>query len=209
MKLIFLGAPGAGKGTQADIIAKRLGIPTISTGAMLREAVKNGTPTGKRAEEYMQSGRLVPDEVIIGIVSERIAQPDCARGFILDGVPRTLAQAEALEKAGISFDAVISIEVSDDVIRERMGGRRVCEKCGATYHIVTARPKAEGVCDACGGRLILRKDDMPETVNERLAVYHEETEPLKGFYAQRGVLRTVEDQSIEATTLAILRLLGI
>ena len=175
MKLILLGAPGAGKGTQADIIKKKLGIPTISTGNILRAAVKNGTPTGLRAKEYMDAGKLVPDDVIIGIISERLQEPDCADGYILDGVPRTIAQAEALEQAGIRFDAVVAIEIPDERIVARMGGRRVCESCGASYHIVNIPPKKEGICDVCGGALKQRKDDDPETVKDRLAVYHKET----------------------------------
>ena len=209
MKLILLGAPGAGKGTQADIIKKKLDIPTISTGNILRAAVKNGTPTGLKAKEYMDAGKLVPDEVIIGIITERLAEDDCKNGYILDGVPRTIAQAEAMEKAGINFDAVVSIEVADEVIMERMSGRRVCESCGASYHLVAVPPKVAGVCDSCGGKLVQRKDDAPETVKDRLAVYHKETEPLKDFYAQRGLLKSVENQpSVEATTAAILKALG-
>ena len=210
MKLILLGAPGAGKGTQADIIKKKLDIPTISTGNILRAAVKNGTPTGLKAKGYMDAGKLVPDEVIIGIINERLQEADCANGYILDGVPRTIAQAEALEQAGISFDAVVAIEIPDEKIIARMGGRRVCESCGASYHIVNIPPKKEGVCDVCGGALKQRKDDDPETVKDRLAVYHKETEPLKGFYEARGVLKTVDDQpTVEGTTRAILRVLGV
>ena len=209
MKLILLGAPGAGKGTQADILCKELNIPTISTGNILRAAIKNGTPTGLKAKSFMDAGQLVPDEVIIGIVTERLAEADCAGGYILDGVPRTIAQAEALEKAGITFDAVISIEISDETIMERMSGRRVCESCGASYHLVAVPPKVPGVCDSCGGKLIQRHDDEPETVKHRLEVYHKETEPLKDFYAERGLLRSVENQpSVEATTKAILNALG-
>ena len=209
MKLILLGAPGAGKGTQADILCKELDIPTISTGNILRAAIKNGTPTGMKAKAYMDEGKLVPDEVIIGIITERVAEEDCANGYILDGVPRTIAQAEAMEKAGIVFDAVVSIEVADEVIMERMSGRRVCESCGASYHLVAVPPKVAGVCDSCGGKLVQRKDDAPETVKDRLAVYHKETEPLKDFYAQRGLLKSVENQpSVEATTAAILKALG-
>ena len=209
MKLILLGAPGAGKGTQAEILCKELSIPTISTGNILRTAVKNGTPTGLKAKSYMDAGELVPDEVIIGIISERLAEPDCAGGYILDGVPRTIAQAEAMEKAGIVFDAVVSIEISDEEICKRMSGRRVCESCGASYHIVAVRPKKEGVCDSCGGKLVQRKDDAPETVLARLEVYHRETEPLKDFYAKRGLLKTVENQpGVAETTQAILRALG-
>lgn len=209
MKLILLGAPGAGKGTQAEILKKKLDIPTISTGNILRAAVKNGTPTGLKAKEYMDAGRLVPDEVIIGIIGERLQEPDCAKGFILDGVPRTIAQAEALEKAGITFDAVVAIEIPDEKIIERMGGRRVCESCGASYHIVNIPPKKEGVCDVCGGKLMQRKDDDPETVKSRLAVYHKETEPLKDFYEARGILKTVVDRpAVDGTTQAILAILG-
>jgi adenylate kinase len=205
MKLILLGAPGAGKGTQADILKKELAIPTISTGNILRAAVKNGTPTGLKAKEYMDAGKLVPDEVIIGIINERLQEKDCANGFILDGVPRTIAQAEAMEKAGITFDAVVAIEIADEKIVARMGGRRVCEACGASYHIVNIPPKVAGVCDACGGKLVQRKDDDPETVKDRLAVYHKETEPLKDFYESRGILKTVEDQpTVAGTTQAIL-----
>jgi adenylate kinase len=208
MKLILLGAPGAGKGTQAEILRDRLGIPTISTGNILRAAVKNGTPTGLKAKAFMDAGQLVPDEVIIGIISERLQEDDCKNGYILDGVPRTIAQAEALEKAGILFDAVVSIEISDETIMNRMSGRRVCEACGASYHVVAVPPKQEGVCDRCGGKLVQRKDDAPETVKSRLDVYHQETEPLKDFYAKRNLLKTVENQStVEATTAAILKVL--
>jgi adenylate kinase len=208
MKLILLGAPGAGKGTQADILCKKLGIPTISTGNILRAAIKNGTPTGMKAKAYMDAGKLVPDDVIIGIITERVAGEDCKNGYILDGVPRTIAQAEALERAGIVFDDVVSIEVSDAVIMERMSGRRVCESCGASYHLVAVPPRQEGICDKCGGKLVQRKDDAPETVEARLEVYHQETEPLKAFYAQRGLLKSVENQSsVSATTDAILKVL--
>lgn len=209
MKLILLGAPGAGKGTQAEILSQTLNIPTISTGNILRAAIKNGTPTGLKAKSFMDAGQLVPDEVIIGIITERLVEKDCANGYILDGVPRTLAQAEAMEKAGINFDAVVSIEISDETIMERMSGRRVCEGCGASYHVVAVPPKTEGVCDKCGGKLVTRPDDKPETVKDRLTVYHKETEPLKDFYAKRGLLKPVENQpSVEATSQAILRVLG-
>lgn len=208
MKLILLGAPGAGKGTQAEILKETLGIPTISTGNILRAAIKNGTPVGLKAKEYMDAGHLVPDDVIIGVISERLQEADCANGFILDGVPRTIAQAEALEAAGIRFDAVVAIEVPDEKIVQRMSGRRVCEVCGRSYHIVSVPSKVEGVCDSCGGRLVQRKDDKPETVLDRLAVYHRETEPLKGFYEARGILKTVPDQpSVDDTTQAILAVL--
>ena len=209
MKLILLGAPGAGKGTQAEILSKELQIPTISTGNILRAAIKNGTPTGLKAKSFMDAGKLVPDEVIIGIITERLAEEDCKNGYILDGVPRTIAQAEALEQAGIQFDAVVSIEISDEAIMQRMSGRRVCEDCGASYHLVAVPPKQEGVCDNCGGKLVQRKDDAPETVKARLEVYHKETDPLKDFYESRGVLKPVETaSSVEATTRAILRVLG-
>ena len=209
MKLILLGAPGAGKGTQAERLCKQLNIPTISTGNILRAAIKDGTPTGLKAKSYMDAGKLVPDEVIIGIITERLAQEDCRNGYILDGVPRTIAQAEAMEKAGITFDDVISIEIADETIMQRMSGRRVCESCGASYHLVAVPPKTPGVCDNCGGKLVQRKDDAPETVKARLEVYPQETEPLKAFYEQRGLLKPVENQStVEGTTEAILRALG-
>ena len=209
MKLILLGAPGAGKGTQAEILCKELNIPTISTGNILRAAIKEGTPTGMEAERYMKAGKLVPDDVIIEIITERVAADDCANGYILDGVPRTIAQAEALEKAGIVFDDVISIEISDETIMERMTGRRVCEQCGATYHLVAVPPKTPGVCDKCGGKLIQRHDDEPETVKARLEVYHKETEPLKDFYAERGLLKSVKNQpTVAETSQAILHVLG-
>lgn len=209
MKLIFLGAPGAGKGTQAEILSKRLRIPTISTGNILREAIKNQTEVGLKAKEYTESGRLVPDDIIIGVILERLNQPDCKSGYILDGVPRTLAQAESMEAAGLNFDAVISIEISDEEIQQRMTGRRVCESCGATYHVTGNPPKREGVCNVCGGRLIQRKDDAPETVKARLQVYHTETEPLKGFYEARGKLKMVANQpAIEETSRVIMEALG-
>ena len=209
MKLILLGAPGAGKGTQAEILCKKLGIPSISTGNILRAAIKDGTPTGVQAKSYIDAGKLVPDEVIIGIVNERLSRDDCAKGYILDGVPRTIAQAEALEKAGIQFDAVVSIEISEDEILRRMSGRRVCEACGSSYNVEALPPRVEGICDNCGGKLIQRKDDTPETVRERLKVYHTETEPLVGFYAQRGLLRSVAvNGTKEETAQAILAVLG-
>lgn len=210
MKLILLGPPGAGKGTQADILAKDLAIPTISTGNILRAAVKAGTPIGLQAKSFMDAGKLVPDEVIIGIIQERLAADDCKNGFILDGVPRTIAQAEALEDHGITFDHVVSLEVSDEEIVQRMDGRRVCTHCGTPFHMETKPPKAPGVCDACGGELIERDDDRPETVRHRLEVYHAETEPLKQFYQARGVLGTVPGNqgTIEAVTAAIKQVLG-
>ena len=210
MKIIFLGAPGAGKGTQAEIISKKLNIPTISTGNILRAAVKNGTPTGLKAKEYMDAGALVPDEVIIGLISERLAEADCANGYILDGVPRTIAQAEALEAAGINFSKVVSLEISDAEIEQRMTGRRACLACGATFHISANPPKTEGVCDLCGSELVQRKDDKPETVKSRLVTYHRETEPLKDFYAARDLLVSVDNQpTIEDTTKAVMNALGI
>ena len=209
MKLILLGAPGAGKGTQAEILCKELNIPTISTGNILRAAIKNGTPTGVKAKAFMDEGKLVPDEVIIGIINERLAEEDCANGYILDGVPRTIAQAEAIDKAGILFDHVISIEIADETIINRMSNRRVCEDCGASYHLVAVPPKVEGVCDKCGGKLVQRKDDAPETVKARLDIYHKETEPLKGFYAERGLLRSVDDRpTVAETSKGILDVLG-
>ena len=204
MKLILLGAPGAGKGTQAEILSRIYQIPTISTGNILRAAIKNGTTVGLKAKAFIEAGQLVPDEVIIGIIEERLAEPDCANGYILDGVPRTIPQAEAMEQRGIDIDCALSIEVEDQVIVERMSGRRTCKNCSQTFHIVSNPPKQEGICDFCGGELGIRKDDAPETVLNRLQVYHRETEPLKDFYAKRGKLKTVDNQpSIEATTAAI------
>ena len=208
MNLILLGAPGAGKGTQAAILSRELEIPTISTGNILRAAMAEGSELGMKVKACMESGALVPDEIIIGIIHERLAKDDCAKGYILDGVPRTIAQAEALENAGIRFDHVISMEIADETITERMAGRRVCPKCGASYHVVAVPPKKEGICDVCGAELVTRKDDAPETVQARLAVYHKETEPLKEFYRSRGVLDPLEDQgSVEATSEAILAML--
>ena len=204
MRLILLGAPGAGKGTQADILSKQLGIPTISTGNILRAAIKDGTPVGLKAKNFIEKGLLVPDEVIIDIIVARLKKPDCVRGYILDGVPRTIAQAEAMEKKGITVDAAVSIEVDDEVIVKRMSGRRVCPSCGQTYHIVNNPPEVDDKCNACGSELIVRSDDAPETVRGRLEIYHKVTEPLKAFYAARGKLKTVENQTgIEATTAAI------
>ena len=210
MRLILLGAPGAGKGTQAEILSRELNIPTISTGNILRAAMKNGTPVGLKAKSYVEAGQLVPDDVIIGIIEERLAQPDCSNGYILDGVPRTIPQAQAMEESGIGIDWAVSIEIADEVIVERMSGRRTCKNCSQTFHIVNNPPKQEGICDSCGGELTIRKDDAPETVMTRLQVYHKETEPLKDFYAERGKLKTVDNQpSIEATTAAIREALGI
>jgi len=209
MNLILLGAPGAGKGTQAELLVEKLGIPAISTGNMLREAMRNGTQLGKQAKQYMEAGELVPDELILGIVAERVSQSDCANGFILDGVPRTLAQAEALDAKNVRIDHVVSIEIDDSVIEGRMTGRRVCSKCGASYHIVANPPKAEGICDLCKGELIIRKDDAPETVRHRLEVYHASTEVLKRYYEAQGKLRLVEgNQSIEGCRDQILSAIG-
>ena len=210
MKLILLGAPGAGKGTQAEIIASKLGIPTISTGNILREAIKNGTPTGLKAKSFMDGGKLVPDDVIIGILRERLSMADCAKGYILDGVPRTVPQAEALMEQGVELDRVVSIEIADEVIEGRMTGRRVCGSCGASYHIEANPPKTEGICNACGSELVIRKDDTPETVRQRLVVYHARTEALKGFYEKLGKLRLVNgDQPIEDATRDILAAIGV
>ena len=194
MKIIFLGAPGAGKGTQADIIARELGIPTISTGVIIREAVKCGTEMGLKAKKFIEAGALVEDEVVIGIIKERLAKSDCENGFILDGFPRTVPQAEALSKMGVSLDVVVSIEVADEVIKKRMTGRRVCASCGASYHIAE-NPSKDGVsCDKCGTELSVRRDDAPEVVESRLAVYHETTEPLKEYYAKLGILKMVSGE---------------
>ena len=210
MKLILLGAPGAGKGTQAEILSRELNIRTISTGNILRAAMKNGTPVGLKAKAFVEAGQLVPDDVIIGIVEERLAQDDCINGYILDGVPRTIPQAEALEERGIAIDCALSIEISDDEIVKRMSGRRTCKECSQTFHIISNPPKKEGVCDFCGGELIVRKDDAPETVKARLSVYHAETEPLKAFYEARGKLKTVSNMpTIEETTDEIRKCLGI
>ncbi len=210
MRLILLGAPGAGKGTQAEILSRILSVPTISTGNILRAAIKDGTPVGLKAEAYINAGQLVPDEVIIGIIKERLAQPDCANGYILDGVPRTIPQAEAMESMGVGIDCALSIEVEDEVIVQRMSGRRTCRDCSATFHVVSNPPKKEGVCDFCGGELTIRKDDAAETVRARLETFHRDTEPLKAFYEAKGLLKTVENQpSIEATTAAIVKELGL
>ena len=208
MNLIFLGAPGAGKGTQAEVISKKLTIPPISSGNIIREALKNETEMGLKAKSFIEAGKLVPDDVVIGIIKERLAKDDCNNGFILDGFPRTIPQAEALDEMGVKIDKVVEIQVDDDTIIGRMSGRRVCSKCGASYHVQNKPPKAEGVCDSCGGELVQRKDDAPETVLDRLEVYHTQTEPLKDYYANKGVLRTADgtlgiEKSIEATLKAL------
>ena len=209
MNLILLGAPGAGKGTQAELLTKKLSIPAISTGNMLREAMANGSELGQKIKKIMDEGSLVPDDVILDIVAERVAKDDCRNGFILDGVPRTIAQAEALEARNVRIDHVISIEIDDSVIADRMTGRRVCGKCGASYHVCANPPKTEGICDLCQGQLVIRKDDAPETVNHRLEVYHELTEVLKDFYRQRGKLRNIEgNQPIEDANRDILAAIG-
>ena len=209
MNLILLGAPGAGKGTQAEMLTQKLSIPAISTGNMLREAIANGTALGKEVKQYMDGGLLVPDELILSIIAERVQQPDCKNGFILDGVPRTLAQAEALDAKGVRIDHVVSIEIDDAVIEGRMTGRRVCAKCGASYHITANPPVTEGICDQCNGELVIRKDDAPETVRKRLQVYHESTEVLKDYYSKAGKLRIVEgNQSIEGANRDILEAIG-
>ena len=209
MNLILLGAPGAGKGTQAEMLAAKLQIPTISTGNMLREAMANGSDLGKQVKQCMDEGRLVSDELVLGIVKERTSKPDCQNGFILDGVPRTLAQAKALDEMGVRLDHVVSLEIDDAVIEGRMTGRRVCPKCGASYHITANPPKKDNTCDLCEAELIIRKDDAPETVKSRLVVYHQSTEVLKDYYAKQNKLRLVEgDQSIEGAFKDILKALG-
>lgn len=203
MNLILLGAPGAGKGTQAEVICSKLSIPAISTGNIIREALSKGTEMGIKAKSYIDAGRLVPDDVVIGIIKERLAKDDCKNGFILDGFPRTIPQAEALDAMGVVIDKVIDIEVSDEAIVNRLSGRRVCYSCGASYHLEYKKPAKEGVCDSCGGELIQRKDDHPDTVLDRLRVYHEQTEPLKDYYSKAGLLRVVEGQEEVAQTTAL------
>jgi len=211
MKLILLGAPGAGKGTQAEILCDALKIPTVSTGNMLREAVREQTEAGLRAKAFMDAGELVPDEAVIAILKDRIAAEDCKNGFILDGFPRTVSQAKALDEMGVSIDSVLDLEVADELIASRLSGRRVCQDCGSSYHLVHKQPAKEGVCDRCGGQLVQRKDDAPETVLGRLAVYHQQTEPLKDYYAAKGILKIVEakeDTSVEEVGRMALKALG-
>ncbi len=203
MKLILLGAPGAGKGTQAEFICGKLSIPTISTGNIIRAALKAGTEMGLKAKEFIDNGQLVPDDVVIGIIKERLSEDDCKNGFILDGFPRTIPQAEALDEMGIEIDKVIDIEVPDEKIVARMSGRRVCPKCGNSYHLIYKQPAKENTCDACGEELVLRKDDHPDTVKERLDVYHSQTEPLKDFYGKKNKLFIVEGQEEVADTSAL------
>ena len=209
MKLILLGAPGAGKGTQAEIISEKYNIPTISTGNIIRAALKNGTEMGLKAKSFIDAGELVPDDVVIGIIKERLSESDCVNGFILDGFPRTIPQAKALDDMNIAIDAALSIEVADEEIVKRMSGRRVCEKCGASYHLEFKKPATDGICNTCGGVLVIRKDDEPETVLNRLNVYHEQTEPLKDYYKAQGKLLTVEgQQELEDTTALVLATLA-
>ena len=209
MNMILLGAPGAGKGTQAELLTKKLSIPAISTGNMLREAMANGSELGQKIKKFMDEGSLVPDDVILDILAQRVSEPDCEKGFILDGVPRTLAQAEAIDAKGVRIDHVVSLEIDDAVITGRMSGRRVCPKCGASYHIVNNPPKTEGICDLCGSEVAIRKDDEPATVQHRLDVYHASTEILKDYYAKQGKLRLVEgNQDIMDANRDILKALG-
>lgn len=203
MNLILLGAPGAGKGTQAEKICEKYNIPAVSTGNIIREALKNGTDMGLKAKSYIDAGALVPDDVVIGIIKERLKEDDCKNGFILDGFPRTIPQAEALDAMGINIDKVVDIEVPDDKITARLSGRRVCLKCGATYHLEYKKPKEDGICDVCGDEIVQRKDDKPETVIDRLNIYHEQTEPLKDYYAKTGKLVIVEGQEEVAETTAL------
>ena len=210
MKLILLGAPGAGKGTQAEVISEKYNIPTISTGNIIRAALKNGTEMGLKAKSYIDAGNLVPDDVVIGIIKERLAEDDCQNGYILDGFPRTIPQAEALDELGFGIDAALSIEVADEEIVKRMSGRRVCEKCGASYHTEYKKPAVDGKCNFCDGSLVIRKDDEPETVKNRLNVYHEQTEPLKDYYKACGKLLCVEGQDeVKDTTRLVLAALEI
>ena len=209
MNLILLGAPGAGKGTQAELLTEKLSIPSISTGNMLREAMANGSELGKQVKTHMDAGQLVPDELVLSLVADRVKQADCENGYILDGVPRTLVQAQALDAKGVRIDHVISLEIDDDVIAGRMSGRRTCTGCGATYHISANPPKQEGVCDLCGHELTIRKDDAPETVRNRLKIYHASTEVLKDYYAAQNKLRLINgNQSIENANEEILRAIG-
>lgn len=210
MNLILVGAPGAGKGTQGEILAEKLNIKTVSTGAMLRAAIKNETEVGKLAKGYLDDGKLVPDDVMIKLVKERLAEPDCENGFILDGFPRTTAQAEALTQAGVKIDKVLSIEVDDNVIVDRLSSRRECTKCGAPYNIVFNRPAVEGKCDKCGGDLIQRSDDNPETIKNRLNVYHTQTEPIKDYYEKLGLLVKAYGQTeVSDTTKEVFKALGL
>ena len=208
MNIIFLGAPGAGKGTQAEVVSQKLSLPTVSTGNIIREALAAGTEMGKKAKDFIESGKLVPDDVVIGIIKERLAKDDCANGFILDGFPRTIPQAEAIDEMGVEIDKVVEINVPDQKIADRMSGRRVCLSCGSSYHLVYKNPKQEGICDNCGSKLIKRKDDHEDTVNSRLKVYHEQTEPLKQYYAAQNKLSVVDGQGeVSVITELILKAL--
>ena len=210
MNIIMLGAPGAGKGTQAAVLCEKLNIPTISTGNIIREALKNGTEMGKKAKSFMDAGQLVPDEVVIGIVKDRLQEDDCKNGYILDGFPRTIPQAEALDAMGADINCVIDIEVQDEVIVNRLSGRRVCENCGRPYHVVSLKPKVDGVCDDCNGALVQRKDDQIDTIKNRLDIYHKETEPLVKYYEAQGKLKVVEGKdTVDATTKAVFEAIGV
>ena len=210
MNLVLMGPPGAGKGTQGEILSKRLGIDTISTGVMLRTAIKEQTEVGKMAEKYINDGKLVPDDVIVKIVKERLEKPDCAKGFILDGFPRTTAQAEALTESGVKIDKVLSLEVEDEKIVERLSSRRECRECGAPYNVISNKPQTEGKCDKCGGDLIQRADDNPDTIKNRLNVYHEQTEPIKAYYEKQGLLVTAKgEEELSDTTKNVAAALGL
>lgn len=210
MNLVLMGPPGAGKGTQGEILSKRLGIDTISTGVMLRTAIKEQTEVGKMAEKYINDGKLVPDDVIVKIVKERLEKPDCAKGFILDGFPRTTAQAEALTESGVKIDKVLSLEVDDEKIVERLSSRRECKECGAPYNVISNKPKTEGKCDKCGGDLVQRADDNPDTIKNRLNVYHEQTEPIKSYYEKMGLLVTAKgEEELKDTTANVAKALGL
>ena len=210
MNLVLMGPPGAGKGTQGEILSKRLGIDTISTGVMLRTAIKEQTDVGKMAEKYINDGKLVPDDVIVKIVKERLEKPDCAKGFILDGFPRTTAQAEALTESGVKIDKVLSLEVDEEKIVERLSSRRECRECGAPYNVISNKPQTEGKCDKCGGDLIQRADDNPDTIKNRLNVYHEQTEPIKAYYEKQGLLVTAKgEEELSDTTKNVAAALGL
>ncbi|MDD6317162.1 MAG: adenylate kinase [Clostridia bacterium] len=209
MRLILLGAPGAGKGTQADFITEKLGIPVVSTGNLLRSAIAHGTELGKKAASYMDNGSLVPDELVLDLVRERISQPDCRKGMVFDGFPRTLAQAEALDKV-MEVDMVLFLKVEDEAIVQRMSGRRTCPECQTTYHVVSHPPRVEGICDKCGAALGIRKDDRPEVVRQRLAVYHKQTEPIVKYYQQKGLLRVIDsEETVEGTSALVAQALGV
>lgn len=210
MNLVLMGPPGAGKGTQGELLAKKLGIDTISTGVMLRTAIKEQTEIGKQVDKIINDGKLVPDDIMVKLVKERLQKPDCANGFILDGFPRTTAQAEALTKSGVKIDKVLSLEVDDDVIVERLSSRRECSKCGAPYNVISNKPATDGVCDKCGSELIQRADDNPETIKNRLEIYHTQTEPIKAYYQELGLLVTAKgEDKLEDTTKNVDKALGL